>query len=187
MTKPIATYADVLAAPDGNVAELIKGELYLSPRPATLHALAATRLAGALINPGDPDPWIILAEPEIHFGRGPDIVVPDLAGWHAERFPVEAEDAKFITTSPDWVCEVLSPSTARIDRGKKSIIYAMGDVGHWWIVDPLAKVLEIFRLLPGATSSGRWLLVDVYSDDESVCAEPFMDRTVNLRTLWTWR
>lgn len=109
--RRVATYEDVLAAPRHRVAEILGGELRLSPRPAKPHAAAASALGEELGPPfkrgrGGPGGWILLDEPELHLGA--DIPVPDLAGWRRERLPVLTDDEPFFTLAPDWVCEVLS-------------------------------------------------------------------------------
>ncbi len=134
-----ATYEDVLNAPENKVAEILDGELFLSPRPAPRHAVAAVGCSGALGRPfddgvGGPGGWWILDEPELHFGE--QVVVPDLAGWRRERLPAMPDEA-FFSLAPDWVCEVLSPSTERIDRGRKLRIYAEAGVAHAWLVNPV--------------------------------------------------
>jgi Uma2 family endonuclease len=114
------------------------------PRPASLHARAASSLGGELYGPfdrgrGGPGGWIILDEPELHLHG--DMLVPDLAGWRRERMP-ELPDASAFELAPDWVFEVLSPSTAATDRAEKMPIYAREQVGQLWLVDPIAKTLE---------------------------------------------
>jgi Uma2 family endonuclease len=121
--KRRATYEDLMQVPDTKVAELIDGDLIVSPRPAVPHTHAASVIGGDLMSgfhgppgaPPAPGGWWILLEPELHFGD--DVLVPDWAGWRRERLPV-LPDA-FVTLAPDWVCEVVSPSTARLDRGRK--------------------------------------------------------------------
>ena len=113
-TMKRATYEDVLNAPENKVAEILDGELVLSPRPAPRHSVAQSSLGMMLGTPfhqgqGGPGGWWILDEPELHFGD--QVLVPDLAGWRRERLPAIPEEA-FFTLAPDWVCEVLSPSTA---------------------------------------------------------------------------
>ncbi|KAB2902009.1 MAG: Uma2 family endonuclease [Kofleriaceae bacterium] len=176
-----ATYADVLAAPEHKVAEVLDGELYLSPRPAPRHALAHTVL-GSLLGPpfhmgrGGPGGWLILMEPELHLHD--DIVVPDLAGWRIERMPRLPKEA-FFSVAPDWVCEVLSPSTRRIDRVLKRPIYAKNGVGHMWLVDPLDRSLETHKLM-----REHWLWLGVGVDNERVRAEPFDAIELELGPLW---
>ncbi len=115
-------------------------------------------------------------EPELHLGE--HVVVPDLAGWRRERLTVLPETA-WIETPPDWICEILSPSTARYDRDEKRIIYADAGVGHVWHVDPLLRMLEVFEL-----RDGKWLLLDVFRDDAQVAAPPFTEPSFSLGLLW---
>jgi Uma2 family endonuclease len=127
-----ATYADPEKVPPTKVAELIKGVLHVSPRPAAPHAVAATSLGGCLFDPffrgkGGPGGWVLLDEPELHLRE--DVLVPDLAGWRRERMPVIPEEA-FFTLVPDWVCELISPSTAALDRADKLPVYAAAHVSH---------------------------------------------------------
>jgi Uma2 family endonuclease len=107
--------------------------------------------------------------------------VPDLAGWRVERMPEPPSEA-FFTLAPDWICEVLSPSTARIDRVRKMPIYARAEVGHAWLVDPAARTLEVFRL-----ERGRWLVVGAYDEDALVRAEPFEAIELDLLRFWGMR
>ena len=175
-----ATYDDVLAAPENKVAEILDGELFLSPRPAPRHLLASSRLGGALVpfedGQGGPGGWWILDEPELHFGE--DVVVPDLGGWRRERLPA-IPDTAFFSLAPDWVCEVLSPSTERVDRGRKLRIYAAAGVAHAWLVNPLERTLEVLRLRDGA-----WTIVAVCGGSDAVRIEPFEAIELALGRLW---
>jgi Uma2 family endonuclease len=177
-----ATYADVLAVPAHLVAEVLFGVLYTQPRPAAAHTRAATHLGGELHGPfdrgrGGPGGWILLDEPELHLGE--DILVPDLAGWRRERMTAFPFDAAYFTLAPDWICEVLSPSTTKIDRGDKLSIYARENVRHAWLLDPVAHTLEVLRL-----ENGRWSILAVYKDDAVVRAEPFDAIELALSSLW---
>ena len=125
-SEPRATYQDVLDAPPHRVAEIVDGVLYTHPRPAMPHALATSSLGHDLTGPfqfgrGGPGGWRIIDEPELHLGE--DILVPDLAGWRRERMP-GYPDAAYCTLAPDWVCEVISPSTRKLDLHGKRPIYA---------------------------------------------------------------
>ena len=176
-----ATYEDVLNAPENKVAEILDGELFLSPRPAPRHAVASSRLGFLIGGPfdqgsGGPGGWWILDEPELHFAE--QVVVPDLAGWRRERLPAMPEEA-FFSLAPDWVCEVLSPSTGRIDRGRKLRVYAVAGVAHAWLVNPLERTLEVLRLRDGA-----WTIVAVCSDSDTVRIEPFEAIELELGRLW---
>ena len=176
-----ATYADVEALPANMVGEIIRGVLYAHPRPASPHAAAASALGEELGPPfkrgrGGPGGWVILDEPELHLAE--DVLVPDLAGWRRERMP-EMPHAPAFELSPDWVCEVLSPSTAAIDRAEKIPIYARERVAHVWFVDPLEKFLEVLRL-DGAT----YRLIATMHGDAKVHAEPFDAIELDLAVLW---
>lgn len=179
-----ATYEDVINAPAGRVAEVIAGVLYTSPRPATPHALAATVLGEELGPPfrrgrGGPGGWIILDEPELHLGIEPDILVPDLAGWRRQTLPILPE-AAYLTLRPDWLAEVLSPSTRLRDRALKLPVYQREGVGHVWFVDPEAQTVEILRL-DGQT----YRLVITLSGNEPVRAEPFEAIELDIAALWS--
>src|SRR5437762_2790090 len=142
--KRRATYEDLLRVPRHLIAEIIDGALVTQPRPASRHALAASVLGVELGAPfhrgrGGPGGWILLDEPELHLHV--DVLVPDLAGWRRERMPA-VPDAPAFELAPDWVCEVLSPSTAAIDRAEKMPIYGRERVGHLWLIDPAARTLE---------------------------------------------
>lgn len=176
-----ATVEDLLQVPDHLVAEILDGELHVSPRPAPRHADAATGLSGALRGPfdrgrGGPGGWRILIEPELHLGA--EVLVPDLGGWRRERLPSLPETAHF-TLAPDWICEVVSPSTAAIDRGAKLRSYAREGVSHAWLVDPLARTLEVFKL-----AGGLWTLVATHAGAASIRAEPFDALELDLTLLW---
>ncbi|WP_437683667.1 Uma2 family endonuclease [Sorangium sp. So ce131] len=174
------------ATPEEMVAEILDGELFTFPRPARPHTRAASRLGRRLgpfdDDPGEPGGWVILNEPELHLGPRPDKVVPDLAGWRRERMPdaVGSEDAPaHYDVAPDWVCEVISPRTERVDRGRKMRIYRREGVRHAWLINPVAQTLEVYRL-----DDGRWCLLDTYEGDEAVRAEPFDAIELPLAVLW---
>jgi Uma2 family endonuclease len=176
-----ATYQDVIDAPEHQVAEIVDGALYLSPRPAAPHAVASSRVGGLMSGPfdfgrGGPGGWWILDEPELHFGA--DVLVPDLAGWRKDRMPV-VPPAPFLELAPDWVCEVVSPKTGRLDRMRKLPVYAREGVARAWLIDPLQRTIEVFRL-----DSGRWVLVNVFGDDQVARLEPFDAIDIDLLDVW---
>ncbi len=181
MERKPATYADLEALPDNVVGELIGGVLHASPRPAGPHSVAASRLEIELGGPFDrarngPGGWILLVEQELHLGE--DVLVPDLAGWRRERMPRPPRTAAY-TLAPDWVCEVLSPSTKALDRKVKLPVYAREGVRHVWLMDPEARSLEVFRL-EGADYS----LLATHSGAALVRAEPFEAAELELAYLW---
>ena len=176
-----ATYQDVLDAPSNKLAEVIDGTLHMQPRPAMRHARASSGM-GAKISPpfdygdGGPGGWWIIDEPELHPGE--DIIVPDLAGWRRETMP-EYPTGAYFDIAPDWVCEVLSPSTRAIDPGGKRDIYAREGTGHLWFVDPGAKMLEAFEL-----REGKWVVPATLTGNAPVSLPPFDAITFPLDALW---
>ncbi|RKH94045.1 Uma2 family endonuclease [Corallococcus sp. AB038B] len=181
MTRKPATYADLEALPPNLVGEIVNGELFATPPLAAPLASAAMHLLGELHHPfgrgrGGPGGWLFLPKPELHLGK--DVLVPDVAGWRRERMP-KMPDVVGFTMAPDWLCEVLSPSTFRLDRARKLPIYAREGVKHVWLVDPREHMLEVFRL-----EGGHYLLLGAYGDSEIVHAEPFEALPLELKVLW---
>lgn len=164
--KKKATYDDLLSIPENATGEIINGELIVTPRPSRKHLYTESALGNKIGTPyqfgegGGPGGWIILLEPEIGFGE--DILVPDLAGWREGRYP-EEEPHNWISVCPDWVCEVLSPSTQRTDKMEKMPVYARYGVPHLWLIDPIAKTLDVFRL-----KAGEWVVAGLYVEGAQV-------------------
>jgi len=180
--KKNATYDDLREVPDHFVAEMFGGDLYASPRPALPHARAVSLLGGILIGPFDqgrngPGGWLFLDEPELHFAA--DVVVPDIAAWRRARLP-ELPAAAYLTLAPDWVCEVLSPSAEKLDRGQKLRVYAREGVSHMWLIDPLRQTLEVLAL----DRRGQWAQRGVLEGSAVVRAEPFDAVEIELGALW---
>jgi Uma2 family endonuclease len=178
--KP-ATYEDLRALPENVVGEIIDGELIVSPRPAPAHALSTSILGIELGGPfhrgrGGPGGWWILDEPELHLG--PDVIVPDLAGWRRERMSELPKEAWF-SLAPDWVCEVLSPSTAIVDRTHKLRIYGRSRVSWLWFVDPAARTVEALKL-----EELNWIVAHTAGGDEKARIPPFDAIELELEALW---
>jgi len=178
-----ATYEDLLKVPDILIAEIVDGELITSPRPAFPHARATSSIGQELSpfdrrpgGPGGPGGWWILFEPELHLGA--DILVPDLAGWRRERMPV-LEAVAYSELAPDWVCEVVSPTTARIDRVRKMPIFGREGVNHLWLVDPLMRTLEVYRL-----EGQRWVVISTHGGAQGIRAEPFEVVELDMSRWW---
>ncbi len=177
----LASYEDLFDLPEHLIGEILHGQLITQPRPAPRHTFSASGIGAELTPPfqrgrGGPGGWWILDEPELHLAG--HILVPDLAGWRRERMPVFPETAYF-TLAPDWVCEVLSPGTARTDRVVKAPIYATQGVAWLWLVDPDQRTLEVYRLL-----EGHWLLEETAQEDDSVAPPPFAEHRFSLADLW---
>ena len=180
-SRRFATYEDLFDLPEYQIGEILNGELHTQPRPAPRHALPASVIGDELVSPfhrgrGGPGGWWILFEPELHLGA--DILVPDLAGWRRERLPSLPTEAWF-DLAPDWVCEILSPGTERIDRVVKLSMYAPRGVRWLWLVNPDLRMLEVFEL-----REDRWLLVSAWQRDDTVHAPPFADHGFSLGDLW---
>ena len=182
LARKQATYEDLFSIAENMTGEIIDGELIVTPRPSRKHVYTASALEIEVGSPyqfgrgGGPGGWIILLEPEIMLGE--NILVPDLAGWRRERFP-GAEETNWISAPPDWVCEVLSPSTLRVDKVRKMPLYAQYGVQYFWLIDPLAKTLDIF-----SNKSGTWVVEGFFSNDDKVRAEPFKEVEIELSNLW---
>jgi Uma2 family endonuclease len=182
--RKIATYEDLLRVPDHMVAEILDGELFASPRPAVPHARTASGVGGLLFERFDrpsgggdgPGGWWILDEPELHLRD--DVVVPDLAGWRRERLPTLPR-GPWLDQAPDWVCEVASPSTEAIDRGRKLRIYAREGVSHLWLLNPRLRTLEVYK-----RSEDKWILLETLVGNETVRAEPFDAVELDMTRWW---
>lgn len=176
-----ATYDDLLQVPEHLVAEIINGRLVTHPRPRPRHAVTSSSLGDELVSPfakgrGGPGGWWILDEPELHLGE--DVLVPDLAGWRRERMP-SLPKAAWFELAPDWICEILSPSTARTDRVEKLPIYANAGVSHTWLIDPDLRILEALE-----NRDGKWLLLAAFENDDRVRIAPFDAIEIELAVLW---
>jgi Uma2 family endonuclease len=169
----LATYADLFRLPDDVRAEVLAGQIVTSPAPLPRHSKAQRAIGSFIGRPfddddghGGPGGWWIFVEVDVQLGRH-DVVRPDLAGWRRERLS-NPGDQRPIEVAPDWVCAVLSPSTAARDRVTKSKLYAESGIGHYWILDANARTLEAFELV-----ERRWLLVGTYEGDVVARVPPF--------------
>jgi len=176
-----ATYDDLVALPENVVGEIVEGELHASPRPAPRHANAGAVVGGRLVPPfhegrGGPGGWWILYEPELRLAA--DVLVPDWAGWRRSRLPALPTTAWF-ALAPDWACEILSPSTAALDRARKLAVYAREGVAHLWLIDPIARTLEVLGL-----ERGRWTIISIHAGDDTVRGDPFPEVEMDLAALW---
>jgi len=176
-------YTQLEALPTNMTGQIINGRLIAMPRPAGPHCQAESGL-GMEIGPpyqygrNGPGGWWIVIEPEVHFIRDIEVVVPDIAGWRKERMPRQPRTHRYEVV-PDWVCEIASPSTAKLDRTEKMPLYAKYGVLYLWLVDPLLKTLEVYEL-----KNGCWLNVKTYKDNDAVSAVPFNEIVIQLDDLW---
>jgi len=178
-----ATYRDIENTPPGVIAEIIDGELYMQARPTNLHAEAVAGLSELLRPPfqrgrGGPGGWWIHAESQISFeDRDWRTLVPDIAGWRKERVPRLPE--KYFEVRPDWVCEVISPSTRFVDRNLKAKVYAEEAIPYFWIIDPAHRTLECYENVEGV-----WVERTKIEGTGSVAAPPFDAVPFDLADLW---
>jgi Uma2 family endonuclease len=175
-------YDQLTDLPEGLVGEILNGQLHAQPRPSGPHGRASVvldRLIGRSYDDGDgPGGWWLFIEPEVHFVRDIEVVVPDLAGWRRTRMPQIPEGHRFEVV-PDWVCEILSPSTASKDREIKMPIYAHYGVRHAWLVDPTRRILEAY-----AIDDGECHLLAAASGNDRIALAPFEALRLDLGSLW---
>ncbi|HYV46950.1 MAG TPA: Uma2 family endonuclease [Myxococcaceae bacterium] len=180
-TKKPATYDDIRQLPEGMNGELVDGQLFAWPRPTMGHA----HLAGVLLyelhgsfdlGKGVHGRWWIFREPELHFG--PNVVIPDLAGWRRERLP-KMPDVPFMELAPDWICEITSRSTASFDRVNKLPVYLKAGVAFAWLVDPTSRTIEALQKV-----KDHWTLIGNFPGDAPARIEPFEAHEFDLSTLW---
>ena len=176
-------YEQLEALPEGLTGEILNNQIYTQPQPTGLHVFAASELGYELIGPfergrGGPGGWWIIDEPELHVIRNTEVLVPDLAGWRRTRLPQIPTDQRF-TVVPDWVCEILSPSTESKDRKLKMPIYAKFGVAYAWLIDPRAHTLEAYAL-----EGDAWREIGRFAGAAAVSVAPFAAVAINLEDLW---
>ena len=181
--KKLHTYEDILRLPPNLRGEIIFGELLASPRPSPAHQKAmakmTSRLDGKLgeASGGRKGEWLFLTEPELHLAS--HIVVPDIAAWRINRVSSDFYSKAWISVIPDWVCEIQSPSTARIDRVTKRRVYLELKVPYYWLLDPIAKTLETMKF-----NGENWLSTGSFGGDDLVRVEPFLELEMDLSLFW---
>jgi len=169
-----ATYASLLALPEGVRAEVLNGKLITLPAPMPRHANVQGVLRTKIGVPyhddhgfGGPGGWWIFLEVDVCFGPH-DILLPDLSGWRRSR--LASPDQRPIDVVPDWCCEIVSPSSVRTDRVLKRRLYAEHGVKHYWIIDPDTRTLEALEL-----RDGLWVELGVYDENNTVAIAPFIE------------
>ncbi len=182
LAKKIATYEDILRLPENLRGEIIHGELLTSPRPSPVHQKAMAKMTSRLDSglgegSGGRGGWLFLTEPELHLES--HIIIPDIAAWRMNRVGPKFYANAWISETPDWVCEIQSPSTARIDRVTKRRVYLELKVPHYWLLDPIAKTLEAMKI-----DHQGWLSVGSFGGDEVISIDPFTDLPLDLSLFW---
>jgi Uma2 family endonuclease len=181
-TKP-PTLADLDALPPGIVGEIIEGVLYTMTKPRMRHQRTTTRIGAGVSDPFDmgragPGGWWIVTEPGIELPNDTKEISPDVAGWRRERMPEMPVDEP-IRVVPDWVCEILSPTTRRHDMLRKQPYYAKIRVPFMWLVDIEARVLTAHRL-----DGDTWRTIATYSDESEARIAPFDAVPLNVASWW---
>jgi Uma2 family endonuclease len=172
---------DIDALPPDLIGEIIDGALYTRSRPSPAHQFAAGDVHIDLglafgRGRGGPGGWWILPDPALALPDSPH-VVPDVAGWRRDRMP--AMPGGPISVVPDWVCEVLSPTTRRDDVLIKIPKYARAGVLHAWLVDIETRVVTAHRL-----QAGLWLAIGTFSAETEARIEPFDIVPLNVAQWW---
>ncbi|HKC25291.1 MAG TPA: Uma2 family endonuclease [Thermoanaerobaculia bacterium] len=180
--RKLATYEDLERFPEEVHAEILNGEIYVSPSALPRHGRAAVGVIGSIGMPFDIDPkgpggWWILTEIDVELTRH-DVVRPDVCGWRRERVPVFPQ-SRPVRIAPDWICEVTSPSNVRHDRLTKAQLYARCGVPFYWIVDPAARLLEAFEL-----SGAAWVRFGAWGDGDVARVRPFDTVELDVGTLF---
>jgi Uma2 family endonuclease len=163
------------AQPEGMNVEIVRGVWLLAPRPRFRHGRSAVRLAsllesgpGASGQDGTRSDWVFVIEPEIRSELAFSRLIPDLAGWRRSTGGWPGPDESVIELVPDWVAEVVSPSTEGIDRGRKCEAYGLMGVAWYWIVDPEKRTVDVFTNVRGRMAPERSL-----GPDDPLSAPPF--------------
>ena len=180
-------YKALQELPDDQRGEILAGELVVSPRPASDHGVASTAIIGLLWprfrgggGGGNPGGWLILHEPELHLhvGGRTDVLSPDVAGWQHTTLP-KFRRTRHVEQTPDWVCEVLSPSTIRRDQKTKSRIYHDAGVRWLWLVDPVSRRLFAYR-----REGAFWVWLGEWGGTDLARVEPFESVELDLALWW---
>jgi Uma2 family endonuclease len=189
-TKPSATsatLAELDALPPGIVGEIIEGVLHTMTKPRMPHQRTTCKIGGGVGDPfddgrGGPGGWWIVTQPGIELPNNTKEISPDVAGWRRERLPRMPRNGP-ITVVPDWVCEILSPTTRRHDMIHKLPYYAKVSVPHLWLVDLDARVLTVHQLLITSGQQG-WGIRGPYSDETEARIAPFDAVPLNIASWW---
>ncbi len=174
-------YEQLVALPETVVGEILAGRLIVSPRPTPRHLVCGSVLGGQLVDPfhrgaRGPGGWWLLDEPELHLAD--DVVVPDMAGWRRSRMPTLPTRAWFCL-APDWVCEILSPSSEHTDRVIKRDLYGRAGVDWFWLIDPDRQSIEVL-----GRHDAAWATTCIVTGHTSHRLPPFDAIALDLGALW---
>jgi Uma2 family endonuclease len=176
------TYQDWLHFPDdGWKYEIIDGELYMTPPPATGHQRSSGSLfARMYVYVADNDLGEVLEAPcAVRLPNQPVPVEPDIFFIKKERLDIIGE--KEVEGAPDLIIEVLSPSNANYDREKKFEIYQVAGVPEYWLVDYQNKTVEIFTL-----TEGTYTLWGKYKMGDTVVSKQLPNFNIAVETIFNF-
>jgi len=166
---------------DGKRYELVRGEVHVTPAPATRHQFTVQNLAGSLgphvikNNLGE----VLTAPLDVRLGED-TVFEPDLIFISNARAGIIQED--WIAGAPDLVVEVLSPSTAGYDRATKLPMYAESGVSEFWIIDSQAKTVEVLKL-----QGKKYFMDATLAGDQILTSDLFPGWQLPLRDLFDFR
>jgi Uma2 family endonuclease len=156
--------------------EVIDGVSIPKEQGSRTHAAIHAQLVTQLDSLGGG--WHLASSPEIELAAH-QVYLPDLAGWRTSTMPTLPHE-RTVLVPPDWVCEILSPTTTERDLGPKHAHYCAAGVGHYWIIDPTYSTLLVLRNI------GKAFVVAAAAtcDDNKVALEPFPEHSLDLRALF---
>lgn len=180
LLKGDATFAEYEEAREEHRAQLIDGDLWIFAPASGGHQSASIEL-GTQLAPErdrvDGSGWVIL--PDINLRLGPrNVFSPDLTGWRRSRMP-SRPDSTYFDLVPDWVCEILSPSTRKFDLGTKREVYGKAGVAHLWFIEPAIQTITLYGLV-----GDKYALIGSAQENDMVALAPFLDTTLDLGKLW---
>lgn len=180
--RRLATYEDLLALPEGVRAEVVAGQVVVSPSPSPIHQSVVGEIYAELRGPfqrgrGGPGGWWLIPDVDVRFGTH-DIYRPDICGWRKENVPAFPAERP-VLHRPDWICEGLSPRTAVVDQGAKQVVFARTSVPWYWLVEPLNRTLSVLRL-----SAEGYVVHAVVGDSGTAQLPPFDAVAIDLGSLF---
>lgn len=172
-----AVYQDLvnLNLPEWKIGEIVNGRLCVRRLPLPKGTMAFSALLFLLADALE-GAWRIL--PRVELCLGDDVLVPDLSGWRHERMPVVPNTA-WIELPPDWVCDVLTPSSLTIVREQKAAAYARHGISDWWVIDPDKQAVEVHALRGNAYECAAHLI-----GRHALQSPPFANVAIDLGHLW---
>jgi Uma2 family endonuclease len=181
-TITVATFASIFetlekrleAEPEGVQGEIARGRYFMSPRPRPSHGqvqgnvFAELRERFGTSQRGEAPDWMFVIEPEIRSEATFSRLVPDVAGWRRSSSGWPDRKVTPVTLIPEWVAEILSPTTEAFDRGDKLGAYGSMGVGWVWLVDPDQGCLETYFNVRGQMQKGP-----AFFAQDTIAGDPF--------------